>query len=159
MRGQEFLADGRFFFDGEGDMICRLLLRLLLAGLCVVFGGAAVLAFAVFFGGAGQMFGHDLAFYGIVDMRPHLLAGVLVAVLWLAVVIGFSRALCAFRGLSCISMLIEGQSRYKYLVLPYVFVIASSMRCRLACGAVLCATATRLIHKLHKGRSPKREGQ
>ena len=82
-------------------MTCRLLLHLVLAGLCVVLGGAAVLAFAVFFGGAGRMFGHDLAFYGIVDMRPHLLAGVSAAVLWLAAIVGLSRMLCAFGRLSC----------------------------------------------------------
>lgn len=82
-------------------MTRRLLHRLAVAGLCVVSGGAAVLSLAVLFGGAGRIFGHDLAFYGIVDMRPHLFAGVPAALLWLAAIVGFSWALCAFRRLSC----------------------------------------------------------
>lgn len=58
--------------------------------LCVAFAGSSLLALWVLFGGAGQLFGHELAFYGIVDMRPCLWSGILAGLAWFLAVIGLS---------------------------------------------------------------------
>ena len=65
------------------ERLSRSFLGILLIG--VVFLSAPVL-----FGGLGQVCGHDLTFYGIVDMRLHFGAGFLAALTWIMVVAGLS---------------------------------------------------------------------
>ena len=64
--------------------------------MCIALGvllvGASILALSVLFGGAGQFFGHDLKFYGITDMRPHLLTVALGVLPWVALVVAVQEA-------------------------------------------------------------------
>ena len=69
--------------------------------MCIALGvllvGASILALSVLFGGAGQFFGHDLKFYGITDMRPHLLTGALGVLPWVALVVAVAKVPDAIR--------------------------------------------------------------
>ena len=62
---------------------------------CIVLGvllvGASMLALSVLFGGAGQFFGHDIKFYGITDMRLHLLTGALCVLPWVVLVVAVAK--------------------------------------------------------------------
>ncbi len=90
--------------------------------MCIALGvllvGASILALSVLFGGAGQFFGHDIKFYGITDMRPHLLMGALCVLPWVVLVVVVAKVPDAIRRFSN-SVWFNG---------CFVFLIAMSVR-------------------------------
>lgn len=74
--------------------------RTMCMALGVLLVGASMLALAVLFGGAGQFFGHDIKFYGITEIRPHLLTGALCVLPWVALVVAAAKVPDAVRRFS-----------------------------------------------------------
>ena len=79
------------------------------------FGLATVLAVLVFFGGAGQFFGHDLGFYGLPSFTDHLATGLA----------GFADMVGTIAGIVAIGMKGDRVRRRPYVPLPILLAIAA----------------------------------
>lgn len=79
------------------------------------FGLATVLAVLVFFGGAGQFFGHDLGFYGLPSFTDHLATGLA----------GFAVLVGTIAGIVAIGMKGDRVRGRPYVPLPILLAIAA----------------------------------